>query len=210
MSTKYEIEHLHQETLEHLASRCPDSLYTFDKDYPQYLCAGFDPFATVALARETHAYRLLPVAFYYCAASPIEDVLNSIYHGAQSKAPLCGSDLQICLMGREELMRANQEMIWKFLFGSSHKYCLEKASCIEEKKDFLASDSWKSIAFSPDPLNCVSLGEFTAYRREMKLCYRCADAAEACFELGRNRVFDKLPALFGLPDWSTLLKTSAA
>lgn len=206
MSTKYEIEHLRRETIAHFTKLCPSSLDAFDAvftaedDGTDLPIQDFDPAAAIVLARETRAEKLLPVAFYRCATLELEEIFGRHYDKRGPCFRLTVADLRTCCIGRECLIKACLEEMWKFLDDTPITDCKQESKCKETIDEFLRAYSW--IYYNTDPL-CPN--DYTYISSELQFCNVCMSHAENSFQIGRRRVWNLLPKYFGLPEWSSLL-----
>ena len=189
-----------------------------------------DPIVVVNLARETGADNLLPSALYFCATRSLRQLFASSREGSNPR--LSHRDLEACVVGREKLMRAHRQIVWKFLDsgkdslrehtvaqatsptsnspssygGSSSSSQCGIETCTRVKMLFMASSAWRHIAYEPDvfePQDALITESPLA-----TLCESCLGGLRKSIQAGRRDVWNTLPRYFRLEDWEKLVATA--
>jgi hypothetical protein len=199
LSTKYNILQLRRKVIAIYLEHFPSTLRAFDSrssDAENFL-AGYI-MSLVALFRETNALECLPCVFYFCSCLPMSDLL----HGCDDVA-LSWEDKLTCIMGREELLRAQEEFSHSFIFKFvSPANCTNRAVCAKRAKRNL-------YLFHHDqsPLSGVfALKLFTDWKMLDGICPACISKAQSDHLAGRMVVWNRLPKFFGLGSWEDIEK----
>lgn len=202
LSTKYEIHNLRQQTIAHLSYLYPNSRDEFDAfPDPRRLILAQDDVTMLLVARETQANVLIPVAFYRIVVNVMQDLFKDDTDSKSNLDRLTREDLMSCIIGREKLRRAIRNEIGSFLDEASPVLCGGE-HCKPRKRSFLASKVWKNWTDSPRALDEELVDDITTSLD--KLCEECVDALDISTREGRQRIWDKLPSYFGLPNWEAL------
>ena len=143
-------------------------------------------FSVMDLAKKYNIPEVLPWAFYCCCCN------LSVKQICSPTPPyLSREDLQTCLDGREQLLRHQA----KYTFAWLHSDCLSHVVSCNAVKQSLC-DKY----FRPVPA-CVALDCWGSIWHN-GLCRQCTLAAKGSHEAGRKQIWNKLPSIFGLPEWA--------
>ncbi|KAH8119631.1 hypothetical protein DFH11DRAFT_1783342, partial [Phellopilus nigrolimitatus] len=199
LSTKYAVDNIRKEVIDHLAMVYPSTLAECDAVHEGKMASVlFRPFrqhdfALLSLARACSADILLPALFYECASHSVDTILD--YKPDGSWPGWIGNDLGVCLAGRHKLLVAIRETVFKFLDAPSPTDCVSSRSSCFTAKQTRYVENYMFFTINP-----------AVFRRELIkiLCSSCQSALKSSLEEGRNELWKKLPEFFGLPKWEIL------
>lgn len=199
LGKKYEIEVLLSEGLRRFSYECPATLDEFDQMEDGAMIENGIILDYINLAHELDLPSALPVAYYSCCRSgDVETIMDGCTRHDGSVVTLSYSDQRICIMGRENLLKAQLESTFAWLRGGADTPCLTAVSCSNARKSLLCD------IFLPVPPS-IALDEWQS-NWETGMCLSCIRTARVAHENGRKKAWDTLPAFFGLPVWKDLLR----
>jgi len=179
----------------------PSSLQAFDVTQNNaehtFITGHFSVFDVINIAREADVLRLLPVAFYKACTLPFDDIFDGIHRGDGPRACLSMEDQKNCIKGWRTLMTMQMKKTFGWL-DPDHPVnsCQTPARCdILRKNIRLGRRTWDGKAL--EPWN-KSWGQH--------LCCHCERQAKSGYDMGRGKVWENLPAVFGLPMWNEILE----
>lgn len=213
LGKKYEITQLHTEALDILQSEFPSSLAEFHQSGRSIRIANFK-LATIVgvinLARETRTHVVLPAAFYDLCdyGTDIQGIMMATGQGSQDSPDspsLSSHDRLLVALGGHRLLglKIDVTYAWKdsaYDDTPVNLRCSTHQSCIAAIKSAFFND----ISFSGSRYNALISWEDIHWDEPM--CHLCVAQAKRKHDEGRARVWDRLPGIFGLPDWPELLK----
>ncbi|KAJ7292221.1 hypothetical protein C8J57DRAFT_1274861 [Mycena rebaudengoi] len=148
------------------------------------------------LARELSLLPILPVILYTLSQMvlldpPRADTQHSILR-------LSRDDRDILLFSLMPLRAAHLEHLYTWLHSDPpvSEHCSQRAQCGKAKVE-LARDVWAP------PLAGLFLSWWTRF--DKRLCPECAAAGRKLHSAGREKLWQKLPSIYGLPPWEELL-----
>lgn len=202
---KYDIGLIYSQAMLRFTTEFPSTLAAFDNcpTQPNRIDSfTLDPLSVVKLAYETQTLCILPAAWYLCCAEyDLDDIFDGKSAYGDALVTLSTENLRTCVLGREKLLDDRLEFhTW---IAEDSKHCYDPLDCITKKRNALYT-----LAGTPcfaesltrwNDMNKVLLGD-------LDLCGVCYKDAEACYERGRQNIWDELPTYFGLPPWEILLK----
>lgn len=202
LSDKYDVEYLKRRALRHFSALSPMSINKFDKFNIPGRWSKFCTFALINLARDTGSLWLLPAALYGSSNLNIETILDGISCSG-SRFTLRESDKKSCLIARQNLVAVNATRIAESLCPSV-KECATPLTCGAWKLHI--TKGLASEMQMPDPLTYHP--EFC--QPWLQICPACNAAKNSTYLRERQACWDNLPALFGLPSWSELIRMRKA
>ncbi|KZP13135.1 hypothetical protein FIBSPDRAFT_753926, partial [Athelia psychrophila] len=200
---KYDIRRLHMEGKRKLYQEFPTVLQEMDliKSW-SFVQTDKDHSTWIHLAQLARKERLLLILpyllyrciFYYSAMELLGGILNE--DGSRSR--LAAEDQLVCLAAHRPvfLAQAGTTFEWIYDLDTLSSKCINPATCDNFRLRLL-------VSFLPVP----SVAGLTSWHADIyteDLCTHCAEVAERRHEEGRQKFWEELPGLFGLPPWSEL------
>ncbi|KAJ7267796.1 hypothetical protein C8J57DRAFT_351774 [Mycena rebaudengoi] len=202
LSHKYQVDTLFKRALLHLSEGVPTSLDSYRKRRgTKRLVLPKTSIAVVKVAREVSADWILPFALYglcrYMAASNFkryEDIMTKLGE----------TDKHICARALRSLDVAYGEVVDFLWEPFSIPGCARRDQCLARRIALRRkADGWRQqgeMPFEAWPESCWE---------GLDCCSNCERAQRSAHTAAELAVWDKLPALFSLPDWPTLEKMKA-
>ncbi|KAJ7184652.1 hypothetical protein C8R46DRAFT_1299939 [Mycena filopes] len=215
LSNKYSVEYLLRRALVHLSSHYPTTLSGYDTNIYGASTSSLLPRGEeniqpghvigIQIAREVNALWILPAAFYCLAAigeADIERILGCVAYKARSAKLSDGdrvwflkSSIQISQQGHHILSCLGLPRVVPGCVGGG--CALERLHTLAEVQNSL-TDLEASLA--DDPLDLfLPLDTLLP-----DCCQTCRDFAQTAIQDARQALWDRLPALCGLPPWKEL------
>ncbi|KII86149.1 hypothetical protein PLICRDRAFT_700275 [Plicaturopsis crispa FD-325 SS-3] len=209
LATKYDVAYLRQRVISQLVEIYPPTLEKWDQrsNIPPLISdAATSHFALVNLARETDVPSVLPAALYCCSMHGAEDIIDGIVQPDGSRSELSPADMRACLLARETFARHPPMLAFMadlgFIEGLIESLCEDPNTCVKDEISILRSCALAERSF--DLLDGRVLTKDASFVHT--LCDECAGAIKYDFERQRLSIWERLPALYGLPPWETLLQ----
>ncbi|KAJ7456058.1 hypothetical protein FB451DRAFT_1048603 [Mycena latifolia] len=210
MSHKYEVDVLRKRALVHLSEVHPLELHAWELIKHPLFSSPPEPTSleVALLARQTSAIWVLPTAFYRIYEVAEE---SDIVHGIESGA-LGPADKVACIRAIRWLETAGTSKILEFLWAPLEMPgCYGGTRCSDSRiKTRIAAEAWR--ASDPGTASFLPLTLWGADDWErLDVCRICLRRMKATHAEAKQCIWDKLPELFGLPNWTELarLKTEA-
>lgn len=191
--------------MKRLTYEFPSTLAAHDimEDWAMISCDPAVFFDVIALARSHNVLHMLPMAYYGCCTLfDLPNILRGEHRRDGSLATISLSDSNICILGREELIKqqAEETFAWMHTCDTSKSlefYCRSVKSCAAARKDLLCR------CFLPKP----TIFGLQEWREEWEegMCKSCVVLSKKLHDEGRERMWDNLPSIFGLLGWPELL-----
>ena len=177
----------------------PSTLSDFDSR--TFVDAEFLPeyiMGLISLFRETSALECLPVTFYFCSRLPMDYLLKG-----RNGVTLAWEDQVACIMGREALLRAQEELSHSFIFRlTSPVGCTTRGLCARRAKRSLNRFHHEiSRLYEVFALTCLK-----DWSMMDGICAVCVNRMELDHKAGRQAVWNSLPKYFGLGSWDEIEK----
>lgn len=208
LGKKYEITQLRTEALDILHYDFPSSLDEYDRNTTPRI-DDFQPSTNVQvinLARETGTHVLLPAAFYGLCnyGLSIDDVLAIPDPTSLDSSSLSSEDQLLVVLGCHRLSDMKLKVTYAWMSNANTHavslHCLTPQSCTTAiKSAFFASTFSNHSKF-----DALTSWEHIPWYQFM--CDPCTADARRQHDEGRVQVWDRLPCIFGLPEWPELLK----
>ncbi|KAJ6535525.1 hypothetical protein B0H19DRAFT_1004121 [Mycena capillaripes] len=205
MSHKYEVDALRKRALGHLSSACPTRLDDWDRlDDPDYRPSWRDDrkdwdLPIVKLAHQLGAIWLLPTTFYRISHSSHERAIITSSH-------LSDSDKINFLQGLRYLETTGAAEVLDFLWGPyncSASRC--SASRLHVHRELERRRGYHTTSPATMPLELVR----EVHWGYLGVCSTCRSAMKDAHRNARKALWNKLPELFGLPNWTQLERLKA-
>ncbi|KII85846.1 hypothetical protein PLICRDRAFT_115591 [Plicaturopsis crispa FD-325 SS-3] len=215
LGKKYEIEHLYADALARLRRAFPTTLdqQNAKRDSKLHKPAftktahpGHNVINAIALAREVNLLWILPSALHYCSyiLSP-EDFIYGIRAEDGSVAQLTPADQVSCIRGRAAVKQGMGSDTLDWIFDTPDE--AETRGCLDaygnpcvSTRDILVRELWV-----PGVHPALAFGHWNT---SWALCRPCAKDAKKRHREGQEKLWEKLPSLFGLPSWAELTRNS--
>jgi hypothetical protein len=206
LGTKYQMEEFRTQAVKRLSYEFPATLEELDhmKTYSRIdECASYadEHFTVINLARSYNLPRVLPWAFAAaCELLSVEEILRQ----TDSAQPyLLREDQQTCLVGWQKLLRKQRVTTFSWL-TAGNPGC-SKMSCKMARHTVLIDELLPSGNVVPFKPECHPLAEWEE-EWEKGLCASCVTVGRDKHRCGRQKLWDALPSMFGLPEWAELTK----
>ncbi|KAJ7169052.1 hypothetical protein C8R43DRAFT_982058 [Mycena crocata] len=206
LGRKYDFKDLLQIAVDRLHYECPSSLQEYDavfhsekspariKWYPGIY------FDIIGLARESAIHSLLPCAYLRAALLATVWMFDGLLREDGTRIVLSPADQKACVIGREKLLLGQWER--DNTLGWCHETCedcLDPVRCTSKKNQLFRSHVLAGALYA---LSTVSTAEKNFASKH--LCPSCQKALKTMMTNGRGKMWEELPAFFGLPPWSEL------
>ncbi|KAJ7100401.1 hypothetical protein C8R44DRAFT_641926 [Mycena epipterygia] len=213
MSHKYQVDVLRKRALIHLSSIHPTTLTEWESMDPTS-CSWFPKIDAayleiILLARQTSAHWILPTAFYrICENAHLDSLLIG-----RNSLELSPSDKVACVSAIRWLETTGARKVLDFLhnpYAPLNKDCRSPQSCAQRRvKTRLIVECWRDYDPEEDVFFPLDLWAENDWHRVDAVCSPCLTAMKTAHEEAKNAVWNRLPSLFGLPDWTELEKMKA-
>ncbi|KAJ7167006.1 Alpha/Beta hydrolase protein [Mycena filopes] len=206
LAHKYDVQYLQRRALEHLSVHfSPASVHDYRKPHtPDHLiyCDNrgrriVQDIQLILAATEVGAHWLLPVAYVETSGNFRDHLLSAIEDGADAKT------VRDCLASQLHLSRASGS-IYKFFAIPSEAGCLTPLVCNATRFSELA-DYFDGCGLEVDLAPIRELDD-DSIRWDTSLCGHCLLLAKANHRTMLEALWDRLPAIYGLPAWPELNK----
>jgi hypothetical protein len=202
LGNKYEINQLRKNAISVLSREYPTTLEGLDATQDDDWDEAIDPcyvFDIINLARETNTLSLLPAAFYAaCDCFDIDEVLDGTEGDNGEKISLSYNDQKTILRGWHTLIHRQ----FPETFGWMNDL---NTDCHTRKKCLKAREKIVQIEFDHSKPDCKALNVWES-DWEDDMCESCNVACKLAHNRARADIWAQLPAIFALPDWTTLLE----
>jgi hypothetical protein len=198
LATKYKVHHLRRRAIQHLITTYPTTLQSWDgRNTARTIPATpYVPFAVLELARLTDVEIVVPAAMYCCCTSSTKDIFDGVPWGG-SQLEMSSSDKRTCIIGRQELLRAKQNIVSAFLKPDSVPHCSTVDSC--------NTGRLKAVFTNTDDEYCDPLWDrFDWTKFAQVVCPSCLAASKTRYEKARQDLWNNLPRIFNLRNWAEL------
>lgn len=200
MSHKYQVNALRKRALIHIFSIHPTTL----REYEGLLSPPESPssYTTITdllvLAREVSIEWILPVAFYrVCELAEEQSILKGNM-GLQDKVAV----MTACRMLEGTAMTKVLDFLWPDGSCANKRCSKSRFECrrtVEKKRVRL------SYVAPRMPLEIWKAGDLD----RLDVCHVCLSSMKVAHQEAKQSLWDSLPTMFGLPEWSELEKMKA-
>lgn len=215
-SHKYDVQYLRRRALLHLDTGYPTSLAVYEVrtlisssshhySHTHAQVSGAETFVsdglddslrTIRVASEVGATWLLPTAFYFLCYADMRDIL------ASPSFPALSAPDQATAISAYTKQRLACPPVLPFLRIPFTEGCESLDKCDAYKASYLVDVASWNIS---DPLG--SYRDWSPF--EGKVCGYCLGRSEEYHRTARGKLWDELPAVYGLPAWDVLEKLKA-
>lgn len=207
LGNKYEIETIRDEAHRRLFHEFPSDLASFDElVHTGTMINNHDQrgsFDAANLAREQNLLSVLPIALFWCCQNFRTTEMKEGQRRADGTiSTLSPTNERACFGAHFDLLKLKEQCTFSWLFSPQSPYpiCSYKngGTCPAARSKI------KEDVFFP----IVVAGCINRWINEHKqgLCHGCGATAKRLHEEGRQKSWDALPNVFGLPGWEELLK----
>ncbi|KAJ7061507.1 hypothetical protein C8F01DRAFT_1137618 [Mycena amicta] len=203
LSHKYAVDFLRRRALVHFSSGFSTTLRDFESDstaswtYPPH-----SHFRWINLARKTDALWTLPHLFYLLATY-FDDLGLKIFHGdgtVDSDTTLSLQDQAALLAGLSGQINASRDVI-DFLHSGPVAHCATKLSCALAT---LHAGAESREFFHEAHCNPLEIWLARDWELLQGACPSCCMAQRESHRVAREKFWDELPGIYGLPSWTVL------
>jgi hypothetical protein len=212
LGTKYDMAKFRKKAVELLAYEFPATLEEFDMiDHYSKIEECSSPaeelFIVIELAHKHNLPRVLPWAYTAVCQNLFEEIFESIGSAQLSLSP---KDQQKCVFGWRALIRMQRRTTFAWLTASNKTYSpCRREFCRDGRQDILMDNFYPSEdpsgRLQPSHSECIPLEEWNQ-KWEDRMCEHCIKVAKGLHQDGRQKMWDALPSIFGLPEWAELTK----
>ncbi|KAJ7932802.1 hypothetical protein B0H13DRAFT_2307459 [Mycena leptocephala] len=225
LSHKYGVDYLHRRALIHLSSEYRTKLVESDTSFydggdlsrpaAQHISWGRPTertylIATIQLAREVDAPWILPSAFYELAFN-YRELGKAVFHGVVFNgvpASISAQDQDLFANGHNIQNASTMADILRFLFHPSEiEGCTSSKTCFSLRLQAMESRRGNFRLYASTPLG---VWDETDWISLDNLCPACLAVLKQTHEDARQAFWDKLPEIYGLPEWEELERLRAA
>ncbi|KAJ7855714.1 hypothetical protein B0H14DRAFT_2754289 [Mycena olivaceomarginata] len=206
LSKKYECPAFRKDCVRRLKTEFPTTLEEYD-DLEAGTCIKGDRDIyrpILYLAREIGLHSIIPLIYCHMLTLNRETYMPKILN--VNDVSLGINDRFACLLGitNLQILQSTTTMAWlevdlPFSALPAHD-CLQPAECVAAVGDTILGEA----SIHPPPLRVIS--EWNEIW-DIGMCRPCRKKAKDVFEAGRKKCWDKLPSMFGLPEWKELVSS---
>ncbi|KAJ6477830.1 hypothetical protein C8R47DRAFT_1219735 [Mycena vitilis] len=198
LSHKYDVQYLRRRALQHLDTGYPTSLAVYEVSGAETFSSDGldDSLRTIHCASEVGATWILPTAFYFLCYSDMREIL-----AAPSYARLSVPDQETVVISYTKQRLACPPVL-PFLRIPFTEGCTALAGCSAYRASYLVDVGSWNIS---DPLG--SYKDWTPF--EGRICAYCLEQSEEYHRTARKKLWEELPAIYGLPPWDILERMKA-
>jgi hypothetical protein len=205
LGRKYDIQQLQAEALRRLTFEFPSTLEEFDRLGIAYTLIDGDGinlatfFLTIIhIARESDCLSVLPtVLFQFCERFGVKGMIGALQQSDGTGYEMSLADQRLAVAGWHTLieMQAKETFIWLV----NNDGCSQPDVCGKIKNNIL-----HTIWF-PVPRSGMALVRWDP-TWEKRCCKACMRKSKLLHNEGRQKIWDDLPNIFGLPGWEELTR----
>ncbi|KAJ7634046.1 hypothetical protein B0H17DRAFT_961498 [Mycena rosella] len=213
MSHKYEVDALRNRALTQLSQFHPTTLVGWEEfagkrgsctwlTHPPSVLI-----AIVALARQLSIDWILPSAFYLvCEFTPERLILLE-----SDDVELSSDDKVWCVTACRLLETTSVTRILDFLWSPTHiNGCEARRACADARVYARrAAEAWRDRAADEAAIMPLDLWTDATGWNGLKVCDVCLSAMKIAHQEAKQAIWDRLPEMFGLPEWPELEKMKA-
>ncbi|KAJ7605685.1 hypothetical protein DFH06DRAFT_1020064 [Mycena polygramma] len=201
LSTKYDVEYLRRRALLHLSTALPRSLEEFDSRDPH------GPFGSRAcifpllvLVHELALTWALPMALFLASCCAVEEIVDGILF-EDTRVQLPHILQRTVLVARCTLAVERAHESFRFLRYLPYQGCLSPTSCRHQSR-----------ALEPPHTVISPLSQMEPWwpNFRVRFCPPCVLAMETQQRTSRQKIWNKLPAMFGHDTWEILDEARSA
>lgn len=204
MGTKYMVEPLRQESKYLLQKAFPNNFPRYSPFVPNVFHKQPSDLMffieVLNLAEETSLQIIIPAALYSIAKQPVKTVLEGVTETDGSHFGLSASNLERWLIGRDEIAAAWRTDIYAWLH-MENPLCTYAERCRVERLEIIRR-------FYPVPFVHLFEPWCDETWERTDICRACITEGRANYMEAQMRIWERLPAIYGLPSWEELRKAA--
>ncbi|KAK7025111.1 BTB domain-containing protein [Favolaschia claudopus] len=195
LGKKYEFKDLFDSVVGRLASEIPMTLQAYDAMEGEYLAIesylGLN-LDILILASENNLFTILPCVYFFAT----DELFEGITRTDGTTVCLPPSLLRKCIVAQQNLVLKQSQLDYTFgwAFDGVFDGCMAKVKCMEARTEFLGHFLPSGFYGFLEPSHIKFYG----------FCSSCAGYAKKRLIAGRQKLWDELPDVFGLPPWNEL------
>ncbi|KAJ3714219.1 hypothetical protein FB446DRAFT_660439 [Lentinula raphanica] len=199
LSTKYDVQFLRRRAILHVRTTYPSTLEAWKGRDTHRSIPPVDnsPFAILPLIHEFELDWALPAVLYCLCSYNINQIIDGVTFRTQHYT-LSEADKRKVLIGRAELVHLQNKLSFRCLRMTPHGDCPSRLECAEQFRKWLDHVSSWDMA---DPLDYLDENWGAL---EEDLCVACLVQTKEDTQSTQREIWDKLPALFDLQEWTVL------
>ncbi|KZP20319.1 hypothetical protein FIBSPDRAFT_1044958 [Athelia psychrophila] len=216
LGKKYGFHALMADAVERLQYEFPPTLEARDaiKSSMVSLESPADYYDIVNLARETDLVSILPGALFECInhSGMFEHLMSGYEREDGTVAVISQADQERCLSAWRTLVELQRTTTYAWLnvpgtwYSDSVVYrCSDPRRGCFKKREVIAGALWHGVSFP----SCDPIFQNWSANLEAHASGQCPSCAKECQRLhiaGRQSAWEKLPIVFDLPNWQTLIQ----
>ncbi|KAJ7246369.1 hypothetical protein C8J57DRAFT_1360344 [Mycena rebaudengoi] len=199
LGKKYDFTRFRKDALLRLKVEFPSTFTDWQKRVP-YRQIKFEEdleISVLMLAREMGLYSVLPTVYFDIVCVP--NMKRKIRDGDDASG-LSPAERLVCLQGYLKILELQADTIFEWLYGQGPigTLCTTVEKCSAGRKDI------KCVIQEPR-FPEIWVGDQWEAGWDGCLCNSCANEGKQMFNSQKKACWDKIPSMFGLPDWPELL-----
>lgn len=219
LSTKYFIDRLRLQAIKHLAKTWSHTLSGHDEMVQTALDSPIvdnisypyaHPLHILNLAKEVNVQILIPSAVYFLSLYPLNDLLRGDHPKLNFKHPSSpSSELQPEEIQKYTLMYQHRMDVLLYFI---RRICAERSACPRCVNGKTCSRNFASLASRLSRSWQIRTGPFhymaqaiEELNRDGVICSHCRQVFEKEVNTFRQKMWDELPSVIGLPPWQEML-----
>ncbi|KAK7052492.1 BTB domain-containing protein, partial [Favolaschia claudopus] len=217
MSHKYEVDELRKRALVHFSQAHPTTLSEWDtvvNDPPSWTNLDDEKnILSISIARQFGATWILPTAFYrMCQSTQEDNIIDTVYLDTSDKVRFLQGLRYLETTGASQMLDfLLDESLWSNL--NCHETLeAEQRVCIGSRED----DEWrhqirsdleerKGFDARVGAVMPLELWQHDHWS-DLPACDDCTEEIQSALQEARQKLWNELPTIFGLPNWKKLRK----
>ncbi|KZP29328.1 hypothetical protein FIBSPDRAFT_816281 [Athelia psychrophila] len=200
LGQKYQIDAVLSEALKRLYHEFPVELEDYDINNCWAMISNSDCILidVANLAREQNLLSVLPLALECCSREDSDFLVKGVKREGHS-VTLSPADERMVFAANDPLLRLQSTTTFSWLTADGPDECEAPDDCNNGRNQILRD------SFFPCSLY-ASLATWDQEWEEYTICDECLAKAKGLHASGRQRYWDNIPSIFGLPGWEELKK----
>ncbi|OCH85590.1 hypothetical protein OBBRIDRAFT_821473 [Obba rivulosa] len=222
LATKYFINHLRVQAIRHLTQTWSHTLRGHDEmleralDHSSANDATYPyvhPLHVLNLARETNVRVIIPSALYFLSGYPLADILRGDHRKLQVKHPsrpssqLSPEDIKDYTLMYQHRLQATLDFI-RYQCRAREQAHADEVAPPNCEKEFarLSNKLYQYWTLRTAPLHYMVQAIELVMAEDSRICTRCRRAFRDEVIASRQKIWNGLPEVVGLPPWEILVK----
>lgn len=208
LSSKYMIDELRLEVVEHLRSLFPDTLEAFTSRYSSFQNTPKSEtiIGAITIGREYQIMDILPSAFLLSFDLPLETIWDGVpSQSNESKIyRLSTQDLRTYHLARESIFSPTYNVL-SFLSGEPASDCMKNVdSCRRALQEMGDCSFQKGYLREIETVYAEEFLDPGMFVENESFCHHCKEWWIENLKDSRDHLWQSLPGILGLPDWDQL------